>query len=104
MFSNRNDNPLGPPSPYIFAPASLLPTPGARDKAYLPQFSLPGGALQGNGIIYNGGTSYIGVLPEPPMYSLQAPVIVGPQGIPYQGGYLTGLVDLNAMFAAQNRG
>lgn len=104
MFMNANDQPLGPATPYSFADrGAFLPTPGARAMAYMPQFSLPGNAIQGSGIIYNGGVSYIGNLPEPPSYSLQAPVITGPNGIPYQGGYLTGLVDMEAMFKAQNR-
>jgi hypothetical protein len=104
MFKNNNDNPFGVPTPYSFINAAMLPTPGARAQAYLPQFSLPGDAISGRGIIYGAGTSYVGCLPEAPSYSLQAPRITGPQGIPYQGGYLTGLVDMNALFLQQNGG
>lgn len=103
-FRNEVISPFGPQSPYTFVQANLLPTPGARDKAYMPQFSLPGDALQGRGIVYNGGTTFIGTLQEAPGYSLQAPRVDGINGIVYAGAQLQGLIDPEAMLLKAKAG
>lgn len=79
-----------------------MPTPGVKNYAMYPGFSLPGQSVYGNGNVYGNGSSPIPpISATPQMMFHQAQVANGVQGITYGGVQPQGLVDMEKLVSAQ---
>lgn len=88
---------------YSYTPMPL-PTPGTMNFAFQPAFSLPPEMVQGAGKIYGNGN---GILPYgngAPFYYVQAQVLDGLNGQPYDGLYQQGLIDMQEYVAQLQAG
>lgn len=87
--------------PYAKRP---MPTPGFKDRAIYPAFSLPAFSIQGRGYIYGFGRGPTVVSPYPQMNYTQAQVITGLNGLVYGGQHQQALINLEDYLKDSNPG